>query len=312
MPTDAAPAVPAATPSDLTPLVSLLRSVVDLKRLRSAGRDGSWATRAFARTWRHLAAGVGAGPLAHAVVADALVATRLADLDAATLAAHGLGGEPVRAVRRRAFDDAAAGVDASLRAALADALASPPALPLADAPPPFVDALARQPRAGVTAPGQPRLVLTPTESHADHSLAVAVMAALLAPVYGADVGTAFFVGAAHHLHNATLPDAGHAGDVLLGEHAATLVRAARARALAALPTAVRDDAEAALVHTTHVETPEAKAFHAADALDRVLEIAWHARTARFTLATALDDYDLVHDGFTHAFQQRVMEAAGIG
>ena len=77
--------------------------------------------------------------------------------------------------------------------------------------PGFVEALCRQPRAGATAPGRPRLIVEPPENHAEHCWAVAVYGALLADDVDADPADAFLLGLAHHLHNAVLPDAGFAG-----------------------------------------------------------------------------------------------------
>jgi 5'-deoxynucleotidase YfbR-like HD superfamily hydrolase len=154
-------------------------------------------------------------------------------------------------------------------------------------------------------------MLTPTESHGDHCGAVAVLGVLLAPLFGADVAVVYLIGLAHHLHNATLPDAGHAGDVILGDVAGDLTDAGRSRAMKAIPEALHDPIRSALAHTEHVDSPEAQAFHAADALDRVLEIAWHAQTADFSLDTALDDYDLVHEGFAQEWQERVLEASDL-
>ena len=61
-----------------------------------------------------------------------------------------------------------------------------------------------------------RVVVEPPESHGDHCLTVAVYGVLVAPVFGADPVAPFLVGLAHHLHNVVLPDAGFAGEVLLG------------------------------------------------------------------------------------------------
>ncbi len=84
--------------------------------------------------------------------------------------------------------------------------------------PPFVPLLAAQPRAGATRPGHPRVMLEPAENHAEHCAVVAVNGVLAAGVFGADPAGPFLTGLAHHLHNAYLPDAGDAGDSLLGEH----------------------------------------------------------------------------------------------
>ena len=61
----------------------LLRELGDLKRIRSAGHEGSIAERLFARGWAALAVGDQAGAVMRRTVAAALAAARLADLDRA-------------------------------------------------------------------------------------------------------------------------------------------------------------------------------------------------------------------------------------
>ena len=215
---------------------------------------------------------------------------------------------------RRAFDDVAGPVAPDLRGRLRPTLG-----PLAHgAEPAVVDLLVRQPRAGATAPGLPRVVLEPAESHADHSFCVAAFAVLLAPAFGADPARAFLTGLSHHLGNASLPDAGHAGDVLIGaDLAGRMAAVATDRAVSSLPEALRPAVRDALAATAEnqFETAEARAFHAADVLDRVLEMAWHERAARFRLADALGradgQLDVCHTGFYQSFQESVLERAGL-
>ena len=57
--------------------------------------------------------------------------------------------------------------------------------------------------------------------------------------------------------------------------------------------------------------PESQAFHAADVLDRVLQVHHHARAAAFTADQALDDLDLVHEGPVQAFHLDVLRSAGL-
>jgi len=296
----------------------LLRDIVNLKRVRSAGRTGSWMERSFRRGWGRILHVEDAPetasfrPAAIEETAEAILATRLADVSAPVLREHGLSAETTREIRVRGFEEAPL-PDSPLRDSLREAISSKDAAgePVRDGgeSPGFVDALCEQPRAGVTAPGTSRLMLTPTESHGDHCGAVAVFGVLLAPLFGADVATTYLIGLAHHLHNATLPDAGHAGDVILGDSAGALIDAGRERAMRAIPEELHDPIHSALAHTEHVDSPEARTFHAADALDRVLEIAWHAQTADFSLDVALDEYNLVHEGFAQDWQQRVLDAS---
>jgi len=246
--------------------------------------------------------------------AEAILATQLADAAGTVLREHGLSAQAARDVRLRGFEEAPL-PDSPLRGSLRRAISSGKGTAerdrKEDEPFAFIGALCEQPRAGVTAPGEPRLMLTPTESHGDHCGAVAVLGVLLAPLFGADIAVVYLIGLAHHLHNATLPDAGHAGDVILGDVAGDLIDAGRSRAMEEIPEALHDPIRSVLAHTEHVDSPEARAFHAADALDRVLEIAWHAQTANFSLDTALDDYDLVHEGFAQEWQERVLEASDL-
>ena len=177
--------------------------------------------------------------------------------------------------------------------------------------PPFAELLAQQPRAGATRPGFRRVVLEPAENHADHCGMVAVYGVLSAPLYGADPARAFLTGLSHHLHNARLPDAGDAGDVLLGDKLKPLMETFRAQAIAELPEALRQPVRDAVSVVYSAGTPEAKTFQTADVLDRVLEMEWHANSAAFTLSVALEDMDIVHPGPVQAFQQEIMRQAGL-
>ena len=66
-----------------------------------------------------------------------------------------------------------------------------------------------------------------------------------------------------------------------------------------------------LSHVAGDTTPEARAFHVGDVLDRVLEIEQHGRAAQLTMAVVLNDYGLVHDGPVKAFHDRVLHDAGL-
>ena len=91
------------------------------------------------------------------------------------------------------------------------------------------------------------------------------------------------------------------------------------RAVATLPVALQSLVRDAIGLTREARfgEPEAQAFHAADVLDRVLEMEWHARSARFTLADALGDdtdvgqLDICHGGFYQDLQRDVLAAAGL-
>lgn len=297
-------------------LRTLLGEINDAKRVRAAGCASSLSGRAFARSWAALLAGETPGRVARFEAAAAVASARLGATDAAVLLDAGLGPTEVRGVLRGAIRAAAGGaLDPAEVAGLLDAVDGLPdyagRFPEAAAVPSWVSALAAQPRAGATRPGHPRLILEPPESHAEHCHTTAVYAALVAPRFGATPAGPFLAGLAHHLHNAYLPDSGFAGEELLGEHLAPVVERLTARAMAELPGPLAEAVADARGLLPHAETPEARAFHAADVLDRVLQMDQYARVAAFELRHALDDLDLVHPGPLQAFQLGVLAAAGL-
>ena len=291
-------------------LKDLLVELGDLKRVRSAGRRGSIAERLFSQAWGALAAGAAPEPVARQVTATALAAARLGDLDAALLAAAGLSRTEVRDTLLRGFDDVAGPLDPALSARLRDALASLDDLPAGD-PPAFVGMLATQPRAGVTCPGRARVMLEPPENHAEHCLVVAVYGVLLAPAYGADPATVFLAALAHHLHNALMPDAGFTGEMLLEPHLLRVMEAGTGEALSELDPGLRDAVVRAREILPNAGTPEGRAFHAADVVDRVAQIAQHLRAATLTMDTVLGTMELVHDGPVKPFHDAVLAEIGL-
>ena len=291
-------------------MLGLFRELNNLKRIRVASRPGSLAERMFIRAWNRLIAGENLERVALEETARAVAATLLAGIDAEVLRDGGLDETERLGIAERAFDAAAGGVEPALAIRLREALASEePAEPSAK-PPAFVTRLAAQPRAGATRPGHPRVVLEPAENHAEHCAVVAVNGVLAAGVFGADPAGPFLTGLAHHLHNAYLPDAGDAGDVLLGARLKGLMEAFRARSLAELPESLHAPIRRSLEAVYRADYPEAQAFQAADSLDRVLEMEWHARSAAFTLEVALGDMDIIHPGPVQAFQMEVMRVVG--
>ncbi len=319
------------------------REVGDLKRVRVAHAGGSAAQRAFERSWAALVAGADPARVAAQECAAALAGARLAGVDPDVLRACGLAPEEAVAVLGRAVDEVAAPLHPATRArvhgalpGLVHAAATPDRdvpdrdvpdrdVPDRDVPdrdtgprggadgalPPFVGALCRQPRAGATAPGRPRLVVEPPENHAEHCWAVAVYGALLADDLEADPADAFLLGLAHHLHNAVLPDAGFAGEMLLGAHLEPVLERLAERELATLPDALAARVRALLSRRADAATPVGRAFHAADVLDRVLQVHHHARAAGFTADQALVDLELVHAGPVTDYHHAVLAAAGL-
>lgn len=291
-------------------LLPLCRALGDLKRIRSAGRRGSIAERLFATAWARIAAGEAPGAVARGTVRAALIATRLGDLDAGTLGQAGIPLAEIGRIQDAALTQATAPLDMATRAWLAGG-AGPELAVTTTSLPGFVASLAAQPRAGATHPEHGRLVLEPPESHAEHCLLVAAIGALLAPSWDADAATVFLAGLAHHLHNALLPDSGFAGELLLGEWLQPTFARAKALALAELGALPRDRVAAALRIIPDAGTPEGRAFHAADTLDRVLQVEHHLRAAGTTMDVVLRQMELVHAGPTKAFQDAVLVRFGL-
>ena len=102
--------------------------------------------------------------------------------------------------------------------------------------------------------------------------------------------------------------------MLLVDALDTAIAHARAASMAELeqvaPALARTVADA-LAPIGGDETPEARAFHVADVLDRVLEIEQHTRAAKLTMQVVLGDYGLVHDGPVKAFHDRILLDAGL-
>ena len=305
-----------ATGGALADLVPLLSEMGDLKRLRAAGRAGTHAEGVFRRSWAALLAGEPAKDVARREAAASVAAARMGTRDYPMLRRAGLPDDAARDVLAASLDSVADKLPKETQDALRNELyASPVGEPPDEGDlPAFVGLLARQPRAGATAPGKPRIVVEPPEGHADHCAAVALYAVLLAPLYGAEPGAPFLVGLAHHLHNAYFPDSGFAGDELLGDRLDVINTQLQGEVLdeiGARSPALRDQISGVLPLVYRTDTPEAKAFQAADVLDRILEQRHHARKAAFTLEDALGEMDLVHEGPTQAFHLEVLEGSGL-
>ena len=292
----------------LAVLRPLLQEIGDAKRIRVSGPDDSLCQQAFSRSWARLVEGEDPAAVALSESAAAVARARLAGLDVTVLTGAGLTPAQALDVQRAGFDEVAGVLDAGLAHALR---ASLPLLRPAWPAPALAAALNAQPRAGATCPGRARVVVEPPESHGDHCFTVAVYGVLVSPLVGADPVEAFLCGLAHHLHNVALPDAGFAGEVLLGAHLVPVMAELERRELAALPTALSDRLEAALALRADAVAPSSQAFHAADVLDRVLQVHHHARAAAFTASQALEDLELVHDGPVQGFHLQVLADAGL-
>ncbi len=294
--------------TSLASLVPLAAELGDLKRIRDASSTDSMASRLFRRAWGAMAAGQEISEVALLTTACAMAAARLGGIDRSVLLVAGLTNAEATGVLERSFAEVAGPVDPmlaeQLRGHLGHVFRPGPA-------PAFAEALIRQPRAGATCPGKPRIILEPPEGHGDHCLVVAVLATMLTPRYGADPATAFLASMAHHLHNAHLPDSGFAGEMLLGQHLGPIMQTLFARELATLPGPLSAAAAAALATIPDASTPGGQAFHAADVIDRVLQMRHYDQVARFTIDQALDDMDLVHAGPTQSFHRAVLQDANL-
>ncbi|NEU12448.1 hypothetical protein G3T14_09905 [Methylobacterium sp. BTF04] len=287
-------------------LRALLVELNDLKRVHSAGRTGSIAERLFAQGWSALTGGASAEDVALDVTAKTLAASRLCDLDAAFLESAGLSTADAATVLVAGFDDVTAEVDGGLRDRLRESLRDPKDF-VAGPVPVFVAALAQQPRAGVTCPGKPRILLEPPENHAEHCLMVAVYGVVLSPFYRADPTLVFLAAMSHHFHNAAMPDAGFTGEMLLGDHLLPIMARTTQWALDELDPALRETVARARAVLSDDATAEGGAFHSADCIDRVLQIAQHLRAATLTMDTVLDEMELVHAGPVKGFHDRVLK-----
>ena len=282
----------------------------DLKRIVSADRAGSIATRLFVEAWAALLAGAPSSDVAWWITGRSLAAARLGDLDRAVLSEAGLPPEAVSDILQSAVDEVIPPFAGVLRPQLRQGVLADHQLGEA-AVPRFVAQLAHQPRAGITCPGKPRILLEPPENHADHCLLVAVYGVLLAPVYGGDPARVFLAALAHHFHNAGMPDSGFTGEMLLGRHLDTLVSHYTQVCLGQLAFPLRAAVEEARALLPDADTADGRTFHAADVLDRVLQTVQYTRAAALTPEQMLGEMELVHAGPVKAFQDGVLREAGL-
>lgn len=155
------------------------------------------------------------------------------------------------------------------------------------------------------------MLLEPPENHAEHCLIAAVYAVLLAPNYKADPTRVFLAALAHHFHNAGMPDSGFTGEMLLGPHLETFVAHHVRACLEQLAFPLREHVEDARAILRDADSPEGRAFHAADVLDRVLQSLQYTRAATLTAEQMLGEMELVHAGPVKAFQDGVLREAGL-
>jgi len=291
--------------------LNLLRELSDVKRLYAynLGND-SFATAVFRRASEEISSGQ---PLQADVWCTAIVsAARLGAITPDVLRDVGLDeSERISVVSDAILEHEALPRD--LRDSLIDAsyvldkVFSGPTPAGAD----WVERLAAAPRAGPTCPGKPRIALEPAEMHSDHCAMVAVYAYLLADVFEAVREDAWLIGLCHHFHNAYLPDAGFTGESILGSHLEKVVASTRRRVISSLPEAFHERVAELFREIESVSSPLAKTFHAADTIDRVVQMEHYQRAGEFEVRDALLDLNLVHEGPAQAFQHELLESIGV-
>ncbi len=316
---------PVADAQALQQLRTLLVELEDLKRQQPAHFTQSIAATLFTESWRRLLAGENTEHVATTTTAQALIAILLPGCDGHFAREANIGPSELVEIYQKAlrtsahhriatslYERLAASIPAVVEAYFAETLRVSPTEGAAwQEQAWFVRVLCQQPRAGATKPGQPRMLLLPPESHADHCLITAVFATLLSPVFGASVGLPFLTGLSHHLHNAVLPDCGFGGEVLLDKWLPDIMRRARSKALEGLDVALAQRVQEAINAHEDLQRPDGRAASAADVLDRVLDVQWRTRAARVRNEDILDELDLVHAGPIQAFQTAVLHAAGV-
>ena len=290
----------------------LLRELNDLKRLYSANLGThSLATQIFRGACHPLSTGAALDAVPWASIAVA--AARLGAITPESLAAAEISEKERGAIYRRSLE-AHAGLSKQL---LSDLSANVDNLDdrlegnfeYADGD--WPQRLCQAPRAGATCPGKPRIVLEPAEMHSDHCAIVAVYGFLLADIFGADREDAWLIGLCHHFHNAYLPDSGFTGEVLLGDQLDPIINNFRSQALRSVHPNYRDRINGLLADIAGDASPLAKTFHAADTIDRVVQMENYERAARFRVGNALHDLELVHESPTQAFQKDLLKSIGL-
>ena len=316
-------------PIRFDPLIDLRRLInelSDLKRITSARFDGSLASHRFGgaiaamreiadRSESNRDADTALDRLARDEVAAAIIATRGSAMDVEALVDLGVDRKKafeffLPALREHLDDDAIAALrlddrkdDAPQRLANAG-----------EGVQEFCRRMIAEPRSGATAIGKSRVLVTPTESHADHCYLTAVTASLfclLDPNRRGWMGQAFVAGMLHHAHNAVLPDGGFAGELMLGDDLPTIIAAARSRAIAMLGHTMAPWVHSASQVMTHVEDDLSQVVNAADAVDRVMQTRYHEQVATFDADDVCRRLELVHAGPLQSFQQSALRQLGL-
>ena len=244
--------------TSLSAVLAPFSELNDLKRIYSSGRTGSVATRLFASAWMALTGGISVDAIAGWIAGRALAAARLGDIDRALLLAAGVSSTDAQHIERDAMQAVAGSMLVPIQGLIDRGYLVQPSSHTKC--PAFVLALSRQPRAGITCPGRPRIVLEPPENHADHCLMVAIYGMLLSSFYDADPGRVFLAALSHHFHNAGLPDSGFTGEALLGPHLQTVMAHFTSDCLVQLAPALRVEVEQSRAILPDASTPRVAPF----------------------------------------------------
>lgn len=291
-------------------LVPLFREISNLKRIRATNLGNrSFAADLFERAWGRINSGTDARTVAVDLTKDAVIAAALGAIDGKVLRQAQLENEQIETILTRAFDAFAVTIDESLRGAMRERITAKIENEERKHAPDFVNLLTAQPRSGATKVGEPKRIFDQPENHAEHCLAVAVIGALIAAHFDAEVETVFLIGLIHHFHNAYLPDSGFAGEKALGEFLPEIFESFRRRCLAEVPENLHEKIWKLFAEIETANTNEAKAFHAADVIDRVLQMRHHVEANEFTLHYAMEEAELVHAGAVQNFHYEVLRAA---
>lgn len=297
---------------ELSKLVPLMREIGNLKRIRDAQTKDSMAARMFERAWARIIGGEAVRSVAVTMIAEAIIAVNLGAIDAPILRSAEISDDDIETILVRAFESSASHLDVNLADELRFKISKTVREKKSDndyQPVRFVENLKRQPRAGATKSGAPKSVFDQPENHAEHCLTVAVIGAILAVHFDADLETTFFAGLTHHFHNAYLPDSGFAGEESLGEFLPLIFQSFRHRCLEEVPENLHEKIWRIFEMIETADQPEAKAFHTADVFDRVLQMRHHAEANEFTLRYAMEETELVHAGPVQNFHYEVLQAA---
>ena len=295
-----------------THAISLFKELNELKRIKSNTSNGlSFAEAAFAVAVEYCDP-PNSDESIEQLVTMFIACSRLGFLNYTNLSSAGLTADQILNILRKTIDSFNVELDA-LKIKLG--LETSNNLVLFDNPKlrsnELVNGFILQPRAGPTAPGKPRIVLYPVESHADHCMMVAAYSFLLSPFYGSDPTDSFLIGLFHHLHNLILPDSGYAGECLLGNHLNDSIESARSLAMKCLSNSTNSKLSYLFKEIEEASSPVAKAFHAADCLDRVLQMQYYETACNFSVSHAIQELNLIHDGPVKSFQLDTLKSFGL-